>query len=112
MTLAESKRSSTPTPLARYHVAPEGIGGSEAGPVFRGDHRFPVAVILSYHPLFLNNDSLFASPMTTTLTPPGYRVSPFTNGCIELNDYGSLSISLSLALFLRSLSLSMQGRRI
>ena len=73
--VAEGKRSSTPTPLARYLVTPEVIGGGDSGSVFRGDHRSPLAVILSYHPLFLNNDELFASPMTTTLTPPGYRAS-------------------------------------
>ena len=75
VTLGETKRSSTPAPLARYHVAPEGIGGSDSQQVFRGDHRSALTVLVSYNPLFLNNDELFASPMTTTLTPPGYRVS-------------------------------------
>ena len=69
------KRSSTPTPLARFHLNPELTGVDVGAGVFRGDHRSAVHVILNYQSSYLNNEELFASPMTTLLTPPGYRVS-------------------------------------
>lgn len=76
------KRTTTPTPLVRYHLNAD-MGTvdlqiqSFPGQIFRDNHS-PLHVIVSYHPQFLNNEDLFASSKTTTLTPPGYRVSHLT----------------------------------
>ena len=81
------KRTTTPTSLARHHLnvntdmsAVDLQIQSFPGQVFRDNHS-PLHVILSYHPQYLNNEELFASSKTTTLTPPGYRVSYVQNTC-------------------------------
>ena len=79
------KRSSTPTPHTRYHIVnPEVFSADSAGTVWNTDSRTSLSVVLNYHPRFLDNEELFASRKTTTLTPPGYRVRQKIYGVIFL----------------------------
>lgn len=73
------KRTSTPTSLARYHLNADVLAADSRRESFPGqvlhDNHTPQYIIINYQPQFLDNKDLFASCKTTTLTPPGYRVS-------------------------------------